>query len=222
MYVINILLGDLMDFISVLFRTFIFYVVMNIFYRIIGKREIGELKVIDLVLSMLLADVFAIGIENYDENIFMTFLPVLLLVVMQLIVSKYSFRYEKVRKFVDGEPSIIINRGKVNFQEMLKQRYNLDDLLMELRSQGVKSIEEVFYAVLEVSGRLSVFKKDEGVDYPLPLILDGKVDEEVLLQIGKDKEWLDEVINKEGYVLKDIFYAFYRNNEVFFIKNQNK
>lgn len=211
-----------MDLVNILFRTFIFYVVMNIFYRIMGKREIGELKVIDLVLSMLLADVFAVGIENYKENIFMTFLPVLLLVFMQIIVSKYSFKYEKVRKFIDGEPSIIINRGKVNFQEMLKQRYNLDDLLMELRSQGIKSIEEVFYAVLEVSGRLSVFTKDANVEYPLPVILDGKVDEEVLYQIGKNNDWLDEVINKEGYSLKEIFYAFYRNNELFIIKNQNK
>ena len=211
-----------MDLVNILFRTFIFYIVMNISYRIMGKREIGELKVIDLVLSMLLADVFAIGIENYKENIFMTFLPVLLLVFMQIIVSKYSFKYEKVRKFIDGEPSIIINRGKVNFQEMLKQRYNLDDLLMELRSQGIKSIEEVFYAVLEVSGRLSVFTKDANVEYPLPVILDGKVDEEVLYQIGKNNDWLDEVINKEGYSLKEIFYAFYRNNELFIIKNQNK
>ena len=211
-----------MDLVNILFRTFIFYIVMNIFYRIMGKREIGELKVIDLVLSMLLADVFAIGIENYKENIFMTFLPVLLLVFMQIIVSKYSFKYEKVRRFIDGEPSVIINRGKVNFQEMLKQRYNLDDLLMELRSQGIKSIEEVFYAVLEVSGRLSVFTKDANVEYPLPVILDGKVDEEVLYQIGKNNDWLDEVINKEGYSLKEIFYAFYRNNELFIIKNQNK
>lgn len=211
-----------MDFINVVFRTFVFYIVMNIFYRIIGKREIGELKIIDLVLSMLLVDVFAIGIENYEENIFMTFLPVLLIVVMQIIVSKYSFKYEKVRRFIDGEPSVIINRGKVNFQEMLKQRYNLDDLLMELRSQGIKSIEEVFYAVLEVSGRLSIFTKDDSGEYPLPVILDGKVDEDVLYQIGKNSDWLEELISKEGYIIKDIFYAFYRNNELFFIKNQNK
>lgn len=211
-----------MDYINVVFRTFVFYIVMNIFYRIIGKREIGELKIIDLVLSMLLVDVFAIGIENYEENIFMTFLPVLLLIFMQIIVSKYSFKYEKVRRFIDGEPSVIINRGKVNFQEMLKQRYNLDDLLMELRSQGIKSIEEVFYAVLEVSGRLSIFTKDDSGEYPLPVILDGKVDEDVLYQIGKNSDWLEEIISKEGYIIKDIFYAFYRNNELFFIKNQNK
>ena len=93
---------------------------------------------------------------------------------------------------------------------------------MELRSQGIKSIEEVFYAVLEVSGRLSIFTKDDSGEYPLPVILDGKVDEDVLYQIGKNSDWLEELISKEGYIIKDIFYAFYRNNELFFIKNQNK
>lgn len=185
-----------------------------------GKREVGELKVVDLVVSMFIADIVAMGIENYEDSIFISLLPVLLLVLMQVIVSKFSLKYERVRKIVDGDPSVIINRGKVNFKEMLKQRYNLDDLLMELRGKGIKSIEEVDYAVLEVSGRLSVFEKEKDREYPLPIILDGKIDEDVLLQIGKDKEWLISVVEKEGYSLKDIFYGFYRNEEVFLIKNQ--
>ena len=195
---------------------------MMIFYRLMGKREVGELKIGDLVVSMLLANIIASGIENYKSNIFMTIIPVVLLVVIQIFISKVLFKHERVRKFVDGDVSVIINRGKINFGEMLKQRYNLDDLLVELRSNGIKSIEEVDYAILEVSGKLSIFQKDDDKEYPLPLILDGKVDEDVLFQIGKNREWLDEVIEKEGYILKDIFYGFYRNNEVFLIKNQNK
>lgn len=206
----------------VLSKTLIFYIVITILYRLMGKREVGELKVVDLVVSMFIADVVAIGIENYEENILMTILPVLLLVIMQVFVSKVSFKYASVRKFVDGEPSVIINRGKVNFEEMLKQRYNLDDLLMELRSQGIKSIEEVDYAVLEVSGRLSIFKKESSGDYPLPLILDGRIEEEALLQIGKNVEWLKREVEKEGYSIQEVFYGFYRSNEVFLIKNQNK
>ena len=105
------------------------------------------------------------GIENYNDNIFVTVLPVFLLSFMQIILSKIAFKYEKVRVFIDGEPSVIINRGKVNFNEMLKQRYNLDDLLMELRSNEIKSIEEVDYAILEVSGRLSIFRKDNNKEW---------------------------------------------------------
>lgn len=211
-----------MKIVIILGKTFIFYILITMLYRMMGKREVGQLKVVDLVVSMFIADIVAIGIENYKENIFVTLAPIVLLVLMQVIVARVSFKYSKVRDFVDGRPSIIISRGKVNFEEMLKQRYNLDDLLLELRSQEFKSIEEVDYAVLEVNGRLSVFKKELSGNYPLPLILDGKVDEEVLFQIGKDKEWLLEVIKKEGYRLQDIFYGFYRNDEVFLIKNQNK
>lgn len=214
-------LGDIMKYILILSRTILFYILMIILYRMMGKREVSELKIGDLVVSILVVNIVAMGIENYDDNLLMTILPVFLLSIMQIILSKIAFKYEMVRVFIDGEPSVIINRGKVNFNEMLKQRYNLDDLLMELRSNEIKSIEEVDYAILEVSGRLSIFRKNNNKEYPLPVILDGKVDEDVLLQIGKDREWLDDVIEKEGYLLIDIFYGFYRNDELFFIKNKN-
>ena len=193
-----------------------------IFYRIMGKREVGELKTMDFVVSMFIANLVAMGIERYDENIFLSLGPVILLVILQIVFSKMSFKNSKIRGVIDGEPSIIINRGKINFKEMLRQRYNLDDLLMELRSNGIKSIEEVDYAVLEVSGGLSVFKKNEdGEEYPLPLILNGKVDDSVLIQIGKDEEWLDNVLIREGYDLKEVFYGFYKDNQVFLIRSEN-
>ena len=210
-----------MDYWIVSYRTVLFYIIITILYRFMGKREVGELKVSDLVVSMFIADIVAIGIEEYDENIFVTLLPVVLLVGLQMIMAKLSMKYTKVRKIVDGEPSIIINRGKINFKEMLKQRYNLDDLLMELRGKGIESIEEVDYAILEVSGRLSVFSKEDGVSYPLPLILNGKIDEDVLVQIDKDREWLEKVLDDEGYLLEEVFYGFYNDNHVYLIKNQN-
>lgn len=208
-----------MELITILFRSLFFYVSIFIFYRMMGKREIGELKVADLVVSMLLANIASSGIEDYSNSIFLSLVPVLALVLLQIIVSKISLRYAKVRKVVDGSPSVIINRGKVNFKEMLEQRYNLDDLLMELRSQGIKSIEEVDYAILEISGRLSVFVKDDDKNYPLPVILDGKVDEDVLLQIGKDKDWLSEALREENLKQEEVFYGFYRDGEMFLIKN---
>lgn len=211
-----------MELITILFRSLFFYVSIFIFYRMMGKREIGELKVVDLVVSMLLANIASSGIEDYSNSIFLSLVPVLALVLLQIIVSKISLRYAKVRKVVDGSPSVIINRGKVNFKEMLEQRYNLDDLLMELRSQGIKSIEEVDYAILEISGRLSVFVKDDDKNYPLPVILDGKVDEDVLLQIGKDTDWLSEALREENLKQEEVFYGFYRDGEMFLIKNDIK
>ena len=203
-----------------LIRTVVFYILIMLLYRVMGKREVGELKVADLVVSLLLSNLAASGIESYEENIFMAVLPVILLVFLQVITARLTLKYKGLRKTLDGEASVIINRGKVNFYEMLKQRYNLDDLLMELRSQGIKSIEEVDYAILEVNGQLSVFKKDNDDSYPLPLILNGKIDEDVLLQIGKSNEWLESVLREEGYLLKDVFYGFYKDNQIYFIKNE--
>lgn len=210
-----------MDLVIILFKTFVFYIVIIILYRVMGKREVSELKVVDLVVSMFIANIVAVGIENYKNNILFVIAPVVLLVFMQVVLSKLSFKYANVRKLVDGEPSVIVNRGRINFEEMLRQRYNLDDLLMELRSQGINSIEKVDFAILEVSGRLSVFEKEDNNEYPLPVILDGKVEEEALVQLEKDNDWLMRMIEKEGYSLKDVYYAFYRNKELFLIKNQN-
>ena len=150
-----------------------------------GKREIGELSIMDFIVSIFIAEMVAISIENYKSSMLMSVIPVISLTALQIGFSYLSVKSSKIRKIVDGEPSVIINRGKVNFKEMLKQRYNLDDLLMQLRSNEVKSIEEVDYAILETSGKLSIFKKNDDVlrNYPLPLILDGVLDEETLLQI---------------------------------------
>ena len=212
-----------MDIINALFRCLVFYVVIAISYRIMGKREIGELSIMDFIVSIFLAQLASISIENLEDNIFISMGPILLLVLVQLILAKLSYKNSKVRNILDGDVSVIINRGKINFGEMLKQRYNLDDLLSQLRDKEIKSIEEVDYAILETSGKLSVFKKsdDKNSVYPLPVIIDGVVQEDVLIQIKKDKDWLDRMIKKEGYELEDIFYGFYRKNNLYLIKNEN-
>ena len=212
-----------MDIINALFRCLVFYIVIAISYRVMGKREVGELSIMDFIVSIFLAQLASISIENLEDNIFISMGPILLLVLIQLILARLSYKNSKVRNILDGDVSVIINRGKINFEEMLKQRYNLDDLLSQLRDKEIKSIEEVDYAILETSGKLSVFKKsdDKNSVYPLPVIIDGVVQEDVLMQIKKDKDWLDKMISNEGYKLEDIFYGFYRKNNLYLIKNEN-
>ncbi len=212
-----------MRYFLVLGKSLLFYVLITIVYRIMGKREIGELSIMDLIVSIFIAELAAISIDNYKENVFLSIIPIGVLVILQIISAKVSFKNEKVRSVIDGNPSVIINRGKINFDEMLKQRYNLDDLLTQLRAKSIKSIEEVDYAILETSGKLSVFKssEDEEHTYPLPVIIDGKIQEDVLIQIKKSKEWLEESLKKENYLLEDIFYGFYRDKRLFLIRNEN-
>lgn len=210
-----------MDILIVLYRTILFYFVIAIVYRFMGKREIGELSIMDLIVSILIAELAAMAIDKYKSNVFISLVPICALVIIQIITAKISLKSPDVREKIEGEPSIIINRGKVNFEEMLHQRYNLDDLLTQLREKSIKSLEEVDYAILETSGKLSVFLKDKDHSYPLPVILDGKVDKETLVQIGKDEEWLNKKLKDNNVTAKQVFYAFYKNKHLFFIENEN-
>ena len=210
-----------MKYLIVLFRSLFFYTLTTIFYRVMGKREIGELSIMDFIVSIFIAEMIAISIENYNKSIFLSLIPIILLVIIQISISYISMKNNTIRHLIDGKPSVIINKGKVNFKEMKRLRYNLDDLLMQLRINSIKSIEEVDYAVLESNGKLSIFKRqdDPNREYPLPLIIDGKIDLEVLNKINKSKNWLDKEFKRNDIRIENIFYCFYKNNKLYIIEN---
>ncbi len=210
-----------MEYVTVIVRTIIFYILITLVYRFMGKREVGELGIVDLIVSILIAELAAISIDNLEDSIFLSIIPMFLLVAIQMGMAHISLKNSKIRNVFDGEPSVMINRGKINFTEMVKQRYNLDDLLTQLREKGIKSIEEVDYAILETSGRLSVFprEKNKNHDYPLAVILDGKIQEDTLFQIKKTRQWLLTMLKEERVNLEDIFYGFYREKQLYIIKN---
>ena len=212
-----------MDYFIVLERTLLFYILITIIYRFMGKREVGQLGVVDLIVSILIAELAAMSIDKRNDSIFISIIPILALGLIQIFLSYISLKSKKIRDIFDGNPSIIISRGKVNFKEMVRQRYNLDDLLTQLREKNVKSIEEIDYAILESSGKLSVFKKGEHKfsELPLPLILDGKLDKDTLKRINKDKNWLDNILLNENLTIKDIFYAYYREDNLYIIRQKD-
>lgn len=174
----------------------------------------------DFIVSLFIAELVAISIENYKQSILMSLIPVLSLAIIQIVLSYISVKNKKIRDILDGNPSVIIENGKVNFKEMKKQRYNIEDLLMQLRDNSIKSISEIDYAVLETNGKLSIFKKDNNNDYPLPLILNGIVDTNTLRKIKKDERWLDDELEKKNVSREDIFYCFYENNNLYVIESK--
>ena len=125
-----------------------------------GKREIGELSILDLVVFIMLGDIAVIAIEKYNNPFFHIILPMIILLFLQVILSFVSLKSSKFRKILDGTPSIIINNGKIDEKVMRKQRYNFDDLLTQLREQGIIDVNEVHFAILETSGKLSVIKNE--------------------------------------------------------------
>lgn len=204
----------------VFYRTIFFYILVVIAYKIMGKREVGELSVFDFIISMLISQLIAVSIENYKESMWFVIIPLITLVFFQVTIAKISIKSNKFRNILDGKQSVIISKGKLNFSEMIKQRYNLDDLLLQLREKQIRSIEEVDYAILENNGKLSVFikqDKDKNV-FPLPIILDGVIQEDNLLFIKKDRNWVKNILKKKKVELNEIFYAFYKNNQIFIIK----
>jgi len=188
-----------------------------------GKREVGQLGIIDLIVSILIAELVVISIENYDNNIFLSIIPIITLTILQVSLAFLTLRKPKLRVFLDGNPSVIIKNGKVNYKEMIKQKYNLDDLLVQMRDKGYRSIEEVEYAILENNGTLSIFGYEDinskTSPLPLPLILDGEIQDDTLRLLDKDHKWVYRVLDKKDINLNDVFYAFYKDKNVFIIKN---
>lgn len=205
-------------YIEIIIKTLFIYFFIVFVYRLMGKKEVGELGVIDLIVSVLIAELGVICIDS-ENSLLNSVIPITVIMLLQILLSYISLKNTKVRNLLEGEPSVIINKGKINFKEMIKLRYTLDDLISQLREQGVKSIEEVGYAVLEKNGKLSVFKEKN--NYPMPLILDGQIDFKTLKEIGKDEMWLYKLIKERNIKLENIFYAFYKSDETYIIKKSD-
>ena len=212
-----------MDYIKIIFRMSFFYFFILIIYRMMGKREVGQLGIIDLIVSILIAELVVVSVEDPSVSILYSLVPVICLVVLQMLLSFVSLKNSKIRELLDGKPSFIIKYGRINYNEMVRQKYNLDDLLVQLREKGYRNIEEIEYAILENNGTLSVFEYDKNKlikksPLPMPIILDGKIQYETLREIDRDDSFIYRYIDSKKIELNDIFYAFYKDKNIFIIK----
>ena len=207
----------------IVYRAVLFYFIIIIAYKLMGKRELGELSLVDFVVSTVLSQMIAISIENYKDPLLYTLVPLLILVLLQVLLSIITLKNKKIRDFIDGKESVIINKGILNIKEMISQRYSLDDLLTQLRDKEIRSIEEVDYAILETGGKLSVFKKDDKDKkvFPLPLIIDGEIEKDNLKYINKNEEWLNNILREKNVLLENVFYSFFNGNDIFIIKRNS-
>lgn len=207
------------ELIDILIRVFFSYAIILIVFRIMGKREVGELSLIDLVVLLMIAEISAISIEERSKPFIYFVIAILFLAFLQKILAYITLKNVKIRDKIDGTPSIIIANGKINYQEMKKQRYTFADLLNQLRDKGYRSISEVDFAILEISGTLSVFKKDETNISPLPLIISGELIKENFKYLDiNEGEFLQSLQDKGYDDVKDILYANYEHDELYIVK----
>lgn len=213
-----------MDYMTIMLRTMFIYFIILFVLRLMGKREIGKLSVLDFVVSIMIAELAVISIENIQVPMLHSIIPIVVLSLIQFMFAVISLKSEKVRELVDGKPSVLISEGKIDEGEMRKQRYNFDDLLIQLRQNKVSKLSDVEFAILEPSGKLSVIEKENDQDkktgpiMPLPLILDGKVQEEHLKKMNQTPLWLRQQMRKLGYRdIKKISYCALRDHDTFFV-----
>lgn len=209
--------------IIIVIRTLILYVVVIFSLRIMGKRQIGELQPSELVAAIMISDLATVPMESVDIPLFSGIVPVLTLIIAEVATSFLSLKSRRIRKFITGEPSIVIYDGKINESELERLRFNLNDLLEELRLCGYYHISDIAVAVIETSGKLSVIPNERArpvtVDdlkikdikrecLPCVVISDGKCDNNELKRSGMTYDKLCAVIKSHGAEnVKDVFFA---------------
>lgn len=202
------------EYLIIIFRTCFIYVFILIIFRLMGKREVGELSVIDLVVSILMAEVAAFALDDVETPLINAILPIIMLFFIQIGSAYFSLKNKKFRDLVDGDPVLLVKDGVILEKEMRKQRYNLDDLCQQLRENGTASVTEVAYAYLEPSGNLSVYEKDEKA-FVYPLIIDGDIQERHLKLLHKDAEWLMSELTKNNITdSKTVFFCIWEENRL--------
>lgn len=193
----------------------LFYIVIVICYKIMGKREISQLSIFDFVMNLIIADIAATGIVQ--EDYWLDSLGgVLVIVLLQVIMAKIQVRFPKSRVKIDGEPSLVIKNGRIDYEELTKLRIQLDELIMLLRQNNVASVEEVQYALIEPNGKVSIYEKKLPTKvFPLPLIVSGELKPYALSSLGKDEAWLLNELEKNQFgKIEKIKYLFFEENKL--------
>lgn len=196
----------------VLVRTLIIYFALLLTMRLLGKRQLGEMELSEFVVAALIADLAAHPLQDMGIPLLNGLLPILVLFCCEVLIAGLSLKSIRLRSLIFGKPSLLIIKGRILQQEMLRNRFTLDELMQELRAQGITDPQAVDYGILETNGRLSLILspeqrpataaqlklKSEDKGYPSIIISDGRVLEANLRHLGLDKRWLEKQLQAHG------------------------
>jgi uncharacterized membrane protein YcaP (DUF421 family) len=193
-------------------RTIILYLLLIAAIRLMGKKQVGELEPTELVLAMLISDLASVPMQDFGIPLVFGILPILILLCITMILSVLTMKSVRFRELLCGTPSLIVRNGKLLQKELARNRFTVDELMEELRLQGVTDLSSVKYAILENSGQVSVLLYDretpatpeqlgvavEEDGLPVVLINDGHLLRRNLEHMKKDMVWLSQVLNTQG------------------------
>ena len=205
--------------IIIFIRTLIVYAALGVCLRLLGKRQLGEMELSEFIVASLIADVAANPLQDIGMPLLNGLIPVVTLFCCELAISTLTMRSIRLRAFLFGKPSLLIDHGRILQKEMANNRFTLDELLSELRALGVRDIATIEYAFLETNGKLSVLQYEsetppsaaalnvsvENCGFPRILISDGRLISENLRKSGYEEKWLMKQIQPYGGRIADIF-----------------
>ena len=213
-------------------RTVILYLLIIVGIRLMGKRQVGELEPSELVLAMLISDLAAVPMQDFGIPLLFGVIPIVTLLCITMILSLLTMRSLKFRALVCGRPSMIVENGRLLQSEMAKTRFTVDELMEELRLQGIVDIASVKYAILETNGRLSTILyadqqpltpgqmglRPETPSLPVIIVNDGRLMEDNLKHRGLNRQWLDKQLQaRHVSSVRDVFLLTVdQNGQVFF------
>ena len=158
---------------SILIRTVLIYILLSVFMKIMGKRAIGELDVFELITSLMLSELAAIPISDPDIPLFNAIIPILVIVSLEICISIFKNKSESLKKIVEGAPAFVIYKGNLIQRALVDNRISVNELLSEMRCQGIGALEEVEYAIIEQNGSISFIKRSAG-GFAHPTVIDGE------------------------------------------------
>ena len=201
-------------------RTLVVYIVLMGAMHLMGKRQIGELEVSDLITTLLLSEIATLPIENPEIPVLHAAIPIVTLVTLEVVMSVLMCRYPGLRRRLEEPPSILICRGELDQSQLALNRMSVEELMAGLRQQGVADVREVEYAIMEKNGKLSVIQKQAHRNATVSdvggsleesgmmhiLISDGKINHYNIRLLGRDEAWLTSLLTQRGLRAERLCY----------------
>ena len=205
---------------TVLIRTLIVYVLLTATMRIMGKRQLGELEISELVTTLLISEIAILPIGDPELPFVYAVIPLVTILSLEVFLSTILLKCPKLKNVVSPRPNVLIRHGKLDQKEMERNRISIDELISEVRQKSLTSLEEVDYAILEQNGKLTVIAKksaqpatpkdlglcvtENGISHAL--IEDGVINRYNLDQLKRDEQWLNERLSERALTVRDVFF----------------
>lgn len=189
---------------SVFIKTIFIYIILTVTMKIMGKRRIGELEADELVSTLLISELGAMPISDSSIPLINAIIPIIFIVSLEVALSAIKTKWRAAKHVLEGEPCYIIYKGKLLQSELEKNRVSLNEVLAEMRSQGIGNITDVYYGILEANGKLSLIKRSEGDDLGHTVIIDGELHVAELNAAGKEVKWLDKFLKERKLGIGDV------------------